>query len=81
MFKDASGTTVPIDAMVAAALRLAAKSMCDTRDREELAAIAQRIDTGLHEEECPLCKNARCDYMCPLTQYRDAAQKRAGITS
>lgn len=69
MFKDASGTTVPIDAMVAAALRLAAKSMCDTRDREELAAIAQRIDTGLHEEECP------------LTQYRDAAQKRAGITS
>lgn len=76
MLKDASGTRIPIDAMVAAALRLAVKSMRDDHDRAELITIAEGIDSRLHEEECPLCKSVRCDYSCPLTQYRDAARKQ-----
>ncbi len=68
--RDVTGTRIPIDDMVAHALRLAAKQLHDETDRARLLETARQIDTELHGEECPLCRKTTCYYECPLTESR-----------
>lgn len=73
--RDVTGTRIPIDDMIAHALRLAAKQANCEADRDRLLKIAKGIDTELHGEECPLCQRAACYYECPLTESRKDRQK------
>jgi hypothetical protein len=74
-----TGTRVPVDAMVAAALRLAAEHLEGPEDRARLLTVAQNIDTALHTDICPLCRESTCVYLCPLTESRrHAKQTRQG---
>lgn len=58
---------------VAATLRIVAEQVRDERDREELLATAEQVETALDDTCCPLCEEATCDDSCPLTEARAIA--------